>query len=104
MTEIYLDEHTCKQEGISYWEGHLEGEPSGQEVSLNVGSLMHWRRAWDSKHRRIFAAYVSAGESIRVKPTLGPGWFELTNYPLSNPHIKKAPVEPLDFRGVLRAD
>jgi hypothetical protein len=106
MVEIYLDEYTCVQSGISYWEGHSTEEGvETEEVAINVGSLMHWRRAWDSTHRRLFAGYVASGEALLVKPTMGPGWFEVTNTPPSGRNtLKFAPLEPLDFREVLRAD
>ena len=100
MTEIYLDEYTCKQSGISYWEGHTEDVLSGeQEVALNVGSLMHWRRAWDSTHRRLFAEYVSSGEALLVRAALGPGWFEVTNYPPN-----KIKMRTLSVEEILRTD
>lgn len=99
MTEIYLDPKTCNEVGLGYWDGHDDTSGATEPTAIWVGDLLGKRRLWDYKHRHLFATYVRSGELMWIKPSPGPGWFEVVN---STP--KDFMTNPQTFDQVLKAD
>ena len=100
MTEIYLDPMTCNQVGLGYWDGHDENvTETAEPKAVWVGDLLSKRRLWDYKHRSLFAAYVRSGDLMWIRPSPGPGWFEvITDTP------KDFMTDAKTFEQVLKAD
>lgn len=100
-TEIYLDPTTCKKLELSYWEDHDESQSSSVEpISVRMGDLLSANSLWDYRHRQLFASFVLSGELMYVRPSPGPGWFEVLNTATKS----FMPSEPQTFQQVLLAD
>ena len=100
MTEIYLDPKTCSELELLYWEGHEDNTRKPAPTSIHVGDLLSSKRLWDYQHRSLFSKFVLSGELMWVRPSSGPGWFEVMNTS-GKPFYTK---EPATFDEVLRAD
>ena len=101
MTEIYLDPTTCSKLQLSYWENHDEQQTTGTEpIAVRMGDLLSANRLWDYKHRQLFASFVLSGELMYIRPSPGPGWFEVLNTATKG----FMPAEPQTFQQVLSAD
>ena len=92
-TEIYLDPNTCNELELQYWEGHDENVRREEPISIRVGDLLSSKRLWDYKHRSLFSKFVLSGELMWVRPSAGPGWFEVVNTSAESFYVK----EPLAF-------
>ena len=100
-TEIYLDPTTCKKLALSYWENHDENQLGSMEpIAIRMGDLLSANRLWDYKHRQLFASFVLSGELMYIRPSPGPGWFEVLNASTEG----FMPAEPQTFQQVLSAD
>jgi len=99
--EIYLSMDVCEQLGLSYYRKDVEdglGTHTG-EARLDVGSLLHYRKMWDIRHRKLFSEYVILGERIHVCPAVGPGWFQVLNYPVKIDRPSISLIDVLDNEG-----
>ena len=76
---VYLDQHVCEKLDLNYYEGHETESISAFPINIKVGSLLYHRRCWDAPHRELFAHFIIEDSDLRIVPSIGPGWYRVTN-------------------------